>query len=120
MNSVLRYLRKCVKAPPPAELSDGHLLERFVTQREEAAFEFLFHTKTGLPSGQGALQANCYYLPLEIAASGKPEIYVFDIAKGKVVKRLRLANDAVPGNLVFTDAILVSQGVRSLIAVRQQ
>jgi outer membrane protein assembly factor BamB len=76
-----------------------------------------WRTETGLPSGQGTLHADHYYLPLqEAAASGKPEICVLDIVKGTIVKRLRLPDDAVPGNLVFTDGILVSQGVRSLIA----
>src|SRR5262245_42326848 len=41
MSSVLRYLRKCLNAPSPAEPSDGQLLDRFVNQREEAAFECL-------------------------------------------------------------------------------
>jgi RNA polymerase sigma factor (sigma-70 family) len=43
MNHVVRHLRKLVDAESANTLTDGQLLERFVAQHEEAAFEALLH-----------------------------------------------------------------------------
>src|SRR5262245_52546618 len=41
LGTVLRQIRQLVGSRVAAELTDGHLLERFAKQRDEAAFEAL-------------------------------------------------------------------------------
>src|SRR5437773_12193403 len=41
LHGVIQYLRRIVASGDAATLSDGQLLERFVTQHDEAAFELL-------------------------------------------------------------------------------
>src|SRR5215468_3522399 len=41
MHVLLRYLRRAAPLPAEGRLTDGQLLERFLAQREEAAFEAL-------------------------------------------------------------------------------
>src|SRR5215468_2448544 len=41
MHVLLRYLRRAAPLPAEGRLTDGQLLERFLAQREEAAFEEL-------------------------------------------------------------------------------
>src|SRR5690348_16890615 len=41
LNTVLRFVRRVATVGGAADLSDGQLLERFVTLRDEAAFEAL-------------------------------------------------------------------------------
>src|SRR5271168_4494261 len=38
---ILHYLRRVVGATPRNEITDGHLLQRFIASRDEAAFETL-------------------------------------------------------------------------------
>jgi RNA polymerase sigma factor (sigma-70 family) len=40
-NSLIRFLRRAVSAPQSADLSDGELLELYLTSRDEASFEAL-------------------------------------------------------------------------------
>src|SRR5437870_9544054 len=41
LHVVLRHVRKLAGSQATGEVTDGHLLERFITQRDEAAFELL-------------------------------------------------------------------------------
>src|SRR5438105_12288248 len=41
LRTLLHHLRKIVNPPTPGGLSDAHLLERWVSRRDEAAFELL-------------------------------------------------------------------------------
>jgi hypothetical protein len=41
MSKVIQHLRSAWLLPPGADLTDGHLLERFVSRREAAALESL-------------------------------------------------------------------------------
>src|SRR5690242_9103589 len=41
LRAVLRHIRKLAGAPVSSDVTDGQLLERFVTERDEAAFELL-------------------------------------------------------------------------------
>jgi hypothetical protein len=41
LHGVIQYLRRIVSGGDAANISDGQLLKRFVTQRDEAAFELL-------------------------------------------------------------------------------
>jgi RNA polymerase sigma factor (sigma-70 family) len=43
MECVLRHIRKLVRSPEAATLSDAQLVERFAADRDEAAFELLLH-----------------------------------------------------------------------------
>jgi len=58
MDRFLRYLRKAARAPGSGEASDGELLERFVDQQDEAAFETLLqrHGPMVLQACQGMLR----------------------------------------------------------------
>jgi RNA polymerase sigma factor (sigma-70 family) len=51
LSTVLRYLHHLGQAPPHGDLSDGHLLGRFVTQRDEAAFAVLVQRHGALVLG---------------------------------------------------------------------
>jgi RNA polymerase sigma factor (sigma-70 family) len=51
LSTVLRYLRHMCQAPPHGDLSDGHLLGRFVTERDEAAFAVLVQRHGALVLG---------------------------------------------------------------------
>jgi outer membrane protein assembly factor BamB len=85
--------------------------------------------ETGMPSGRGAASENLYYLPLLSSAAGKePEVIALDVAEGKVVAHARSrprlnaegkhASD-VPGNLLFADGLVVSQGLTEVAAYPQ-
>jgi outer membrane protein assembly factor BamB len=77
---------------------------------------------TGIPSGQGTAANNIYYLPVRATFDTKePAIVAFDIAKPGVVNTVKVAkrgNDRpeVPGNLVFFEGQLVSQGLTSILS----
>jgi outer membrane protein assembly factor BamB len=79
-----------------------------------------WNVETGAPSGRGSLSAGRYYLPLQRGTkSGKAEICVLDLNKGRVLHSLRLPGGAVPGNLVFAEGILLSQSATELIGFVQ-
>jgi tetratricopeptide (TPR) repeat protein len=71
--------------------------------------------EVGLPAGQGVASDNVYYLPLrEAAASREPEVCAIDVAKGVIVAHAKSRKKEVPGNLLFTDGVVLSQTVDSL------
>src|SRR5439155_24189890 len=51
LHGVIQYLRRIVASGDAATLSDGQLLERFVTQHDEAAFELLVWRHSKMVSG---------------------------------------------------------------------
>jgi outer membrane protein assembly factor BamB len=75
-----------------------------------------FYIPTGdLPSGQGVACKNVYYLPLK-----KGEITAIDLNRG-VIKAHNRASKAgmAPGNLVFSEGVVVSQTPRDIVAYPQ-
>jgi outer membrane protein assembly factor BamB/TolA-binding protein len=75
---------------------------------------------TGLPSGQGVMGAQHYYLPLRAGAeSREPEICALDLARGAIVGRIKTPKDNPPGNLVFCQGMLLSQGLTGVTAYAQ-
>ena len=85
----------------------------------------LWHAQTGLPSGQGAASRNVYYLPLKSGATSKvPEVCAIDINTGRIIGHSRSRPDREgkrrgPGNLLFVEGEVISQGVDSLTAFPQ-
>ncbi|MBY0521794.1 MAG: PQQ-binding-like beta-propeller repeat protein [Gemmataceae bacterium] len=74
---------------------------------------------TGMPSGQGVASDNIYYLPIKAANDSKePEVLSIDIEKGVVVahtkSRKRDGKMEVPGNLIFHDGQVLSQGLERI------
>jgi hypothetical protein len=56
-----------------------------------------------------------YYLPVTATGeSKKPAVLALSITKGTVVRSIEL--DKAPGNLVFTDGLLLSQSLDALTA----
>src|SRR5437667_10170996 len=51
LQSAICHLRRLVSPPAAPEFSDGHLLTRFATQRDEAAFTSLVQRHGGLVLG---------------------------------------------------------------------
>lgn len=68
-----------------------------------------------LPSGQGVACKNVYYLPLK-----KGEITAIDLNRG-IIKAHNRASKAgmAPGNLVFSEGVVVSQTPREIVAYPQ-
>jgi outer membrane protein assembly factor BamB len=82
--------------------------------------KLLWKLDTGLPSGQGVASDNIYYLPLQSAARTKePEICAIDVLRGQVVAHTRSRKLEVPGNLLFYQGDVVSQGVDQVVAYPQ-
>src|SRR5262249_11329432 len=50
----------------------------------------------GLPSGQGTVSDNIYYLPLKSGPDKEPEVCAIDIAAGKVIARTKSRKREVP------------------------
>jgi outer membrane protein assembly factor BamB len=70
----------------------------------------VWRIKTGLPSGQGTVSGDIYYLPLrEAVAEKEPAIYAIDVRKGAIVSRLRPPHREVPGNLLLCQGDVFSQ-----------
>lgn len=68
---------------------------------------------TGMPSGRGVASGNTYYLPLRTG-----EVWSLDLTKGEVIGKSKSRKD-VPGNLVFHDGDVFSQGVMQLTCYPQ-
>jgi outer membrane protein assembly factor BamB/tetratricopeptide (TPR) repeat protein len=88
----------------------------------------LWELETGFPSGQGAACPlkkgedgdSIYYLPLRAAArTGKPEICAINVDRGIIHAHVRSRKNDVPGNLIFHEGSMVSQGTQSVIAYPQ-
>ncbi len=83
--------------------------------------ETLWSLPTGLPSGQPAVARGRLFLPLKAGTtSGKPEVCVVDLTKGKIETRLRSRREQVPGTLVFAPGVVLSLTAMELIAYPQQ
>ncbi len=65
----------------------------------------------GMPSGQGTTSDNIYYLPLKSGMDKEPEVCAIDIRAGKVIARTKSRKREVPGNLVFYEGEVLSQGL---------
>lgn len=75
---------------------------------------------TGMPSGQGVAADNVYYLPLKSAVATKePEVCAIDIERGIVHAHTRSRKKEVPGNLLFYDGDVISQGLTEVTAFPQ-
>jgi len=76
--------------------------------------------ETGMPSGFGAASGNLYFLPLrESAKSKEPEICAIDLALGRVIAHTPSRKKIVPGNLVFHQGEVLSQGPLDIAAYSQ-
>jgi outer membrane protein assembly factor BamB len=77
---------------------------------------------TGIPSGQGTLSNNVYYLPVRATADTKePAILAIDTSKPAILSTSKVAKrgDArpeVPGNLLFYEGQLISQGLTNIVS----
>ena len=72
----------------------------------------------GMPSGQGTAD-NIYYLPLKAGPDKDPEVCAIDIASGKVVARTKSRKKEIPGNLVFYEGEVLSQGLDRIASYPQ-
>ena len=78
-----------------------------------------------MPSGQGVASENIYYLPLRQSVKSKePEICAIDMEKGIVQAHTRSRKKAdgkyeEPGNLVFFENAVISQGISEIVAYPQ-
>ena len=76
--------------------------------------------ETGVPSGIGITSENIYYLPLKEGITSKePEIVAIDVARGQVGAHTRSRKKEVPGNLLFYEGEVISQGTSDLVAYPQ-
>jgi outer membrane protein assembly factor BamB len=64
----------------------------------------LWKVETGLPFGLGVASGSSYYLPLKLS-----EVCKIDLDKGVVSSRTPLPQNAVPGNLLFYEDLVISQ-----------
>jgi outer membrane protein assembly factor BamB/tetratricopeptide (TPR) repeat protein len=105
----------------------------------------LWSLPTGVPSGQGILCGNVYYLPLQgrplasasglsgplASASGLPDplagasglcpggLWAVDAVKGQVLARAEVRRGGAPGNLLFHDGDVLAQSVTAVAAYPQ-
>ncbi len=71
--------------------------------------EPLWTVETGLPSGRAAVAGGRLFLPLRAGvASGKPEVCVVDLTRGKIETKLRSRREQVPGTLIFGPGVVLS------------
>jgi outer membrane protein assembly factor BamB len=71
--------------------------------------ETLWTVPTGVPSGQAAIAGGRLFVPLKAgSASGRPEVCVVELARGKMETRLRSRKEQAPGTLVFGPGIVLS------------
>jgi outer membrane protein assembly factor BamB len=77
--------------------------------------------ETGKPSGQGVASGGIYYLPLRSSAANRDEseVCAIDVAKGDVVAHVKSRRQDVPGNLLFYEGDVLSQGVDEVVAFPQ-
>src|SRR5262249_11429280 len=79
--------------------------------------ETLWTLETGIPSGRAAVAGGRLFLPLRAGgASGKPEVCVIELTRGKVETRLRSRREQVPGTLVFGPGVVLSLTAMELTA----
>ncbi len=85
----------------------------------------IWKLETGIPSGQGVASGDTYYLPLKQGSKSKePEICAIDMEKGAIHAHTRSRKKAdgsmeVPGNLVFFEGAVISQGINEIVAYPQ-
>ena len=80
----------------------------------------LWRVETGMPSGIGIASKDIYYLPLKAAAKTRePEICLIDVNKGNVLAHTRSRKKEVPGNLLFYEGDVLSQGLAQVAAYPQ-
>jgi outer membrane protein assembly factor BamB len=89
-----------------------------------------WQVETGIPSGQGVASeenngAILYYLPLKAATTIKdkepiPAVAVIDVEKGALKATTRSRKKEVPGNLLFYEGTVISQGVDEVAAFPQR
>lgn len=82
----------------------------------------LWCIETGTPSGMGVASGSLYYLPLKAPArqtEPSPEICAIDMNKGEIVARARSTKREIPGNLLFTDGMVISQTASAVTAYPQ-
>ena len=77
--------------------------------------------KTGMPSGQGVASNNVYYLPLKHGPSSEdpPEVCAINVDTGALHHTKARKKEVVPGNLVFYEGEVLSQGVWNISAFPQ-
>ncbi len=76
--------------------------------------------ETGMPSGYGAASGSLYFLPLKESAKTKePEICTIDMKLGKVTAHTHSRKKEIPGNLVFYQGDVLSQGPMDLAVYSQ-
>jgi outer membrane protein assembly factor BamB/tetratricopeptide (TPR) repeat protein len=79
----------------------------------------VWEERIGTPSGQGVASNNHYYLPLRSGVSSRePEICAIDISTGKAIHTKSRRHD-VPGNLLFYEGDIFSQGIYTVSAYPQ-
>jgi outer membrane protein assembly factor BamB len=74
----------------------------------------VWKVQTGMPSGRGVASASTYFLPLKTG-----EVWAVEIDTGKVLARSRSPKGEIPGNLVFHEGDVISQGVTRLTVYPQ-
>src|SRR5207249_983732 len=84
----------------------------------------VWHQATPQPAGQGAAGGARYYLPVRqldvVGEEGqRGGIITLDLDTGRVVARLAPRSGAGPGNLIFHDGDLLSQGVGTVAVYPQ-
>ncbi len=80
----------------------------------------LWNVSTGEPSGLGVCSDNLYYLPLrEGSESKEPEIVAIDLERGAIHAHTKSRKKEVPGNLVFFDGEVISQGIDEIAVFPQ-
>jgi outer membrane protein assembly factor BamB len=84
-----------------------------------------WQVETGIPSGQGVASNGLYYLPLKVATTIKdkepiPAVAVIDVEKGTLKATTRSRKKEVPGNLLFYEGLVISQGVDEVAAFPQR
>ncbi|HLW65198.1 MAG TPA: PQQ-binding-like beta-propeller repeat protein, partial [Gemmataceae bacterium] len=79
----------------------------------------VWEERIGMPSGQGVAANNHYYLPLKNGVSSpEPEICAIDINTGKAI-HTKSRRHEVPGNLLFYEGDIFSQGIYTVSAFPQ-
>jgi outer membrane protein assembly factor BamB len=81
----------------------------------------LWRVQTGLPSGQGVIAGNMYYLPLKTALPEKrPGVYAVDLDQGTILERIAAPPGELPGNLILHSDTIVSQSVLAVSSYPQR
>ncbi|MFN4260330.1 MAG: PQQ-binding-like beta-propeller repeat protein [Gemmataceae bacterium] len=75
---------------------------------------------TGLPSGQGVASEDVYYLPIQATADSKePAVIGIHLARGVIQSKAISRKKFIPGNLVFYQGEVISQGVSDITVYPQ-